>query len=101
MVVVQVRDDDVLDRVCLDADGFQALLDRLDDRAAALARHRLVEPGVDDEGSVRTDDGPDKIRERLKNVVRVSEQKVLRRLPVVVRVAHGVDLVNVVSHISP
>ena len=63
-----------------------------------LLRHRLVETGVHDERPVRPDDGPDEVRERLKDVVRVAEQKVLGRLPVVVRVAHREDLVNVVSH---
>ena len=100
VVVVQMRDDDVLDRVCLYADGFQSLCDGPDDGPAPLARHRFVESGVHDERPVPADDGPHEVRERLEDVVWIAEQIVLGRLPVVVRVPHRKDFVNVIHHRS-
>ena len=76
---------------------FGHRLDRSCGRACAAIG--CVEPGVHHERAVRPDDGPDEIGERLKDVVRVAEQEVLGRLPVVVRIPHRINLVNVVGHI--
>ena len=100
MIVVQVRDDDVPNLVRLHANRLQPLGDRPDNRASALFRHRLVETGVHHERAVRAADHPDEIRERLEDVVRIAEQKVFRRLPVVVRVTDGENLVNVSEHVG-
>ena len=101
MVVVQVADDDVLDLTRVDADRLQAFSDRLEQLPLALLPHRLVEAGVDDEDAGPTDDRPDVVVERLQDVVRITAEKVLGRLPFVARVSDGVDLVDVVAHASP
>ncbi len=78
--------------------AFSPSDDRLDDRASALGRHRGIEPGVEDEGAVRTLDHPDEVGERLVGVVRIAADVVLVSRPIVMTVADRVDLVDVVGH---
>ena len=98
VVVMQMADDDVLDLVGVDADRLEPLADRLEQGAAALLGHGGVEAGVDDEGAGGPDDRPDVIVERLQDVVRIAADVVLRRAPVVMAVADGIDFVDVVAH---
>jgi hypothetical protein len=100
MVVVQVRDDDVLDRLWVDPDRLQPLTDRIRDQALALLRHGLVEASIDDKGTVRADDRPDKVIERLQHIVRVAADEILRRFAIVVPIADRVDIMNVIGHCS-
>lgn len=100
MVVVQVRDDDVLDRLRVDPDRLQPLTDRIRDQALALLRHGLVEASIDDKGAVRADDRPDKVIERLQHIVRVAADEILRRFAIVVPVADRIDIMNVIGHWS-
>src|SRR5205085_785629 len=97
-VVVHVADDDVLDLVGLDAEALQRLADRRDDGAAALRSDRLVEAGVDDEGALVVADHPDEVVERLQHVVRIAADVVLRGLALMLRVADGENLPDVVAH---
>src|SRR5690606_754946 len=80
VVVVEVRDDHVFDRVGTYAERIQSFGDRLDDGAATGGGHRLVEPGVHEEGPARAHDRPDEVVERLQDVVRVAVEEVLGRL---------------------
>ena len=95
---MHVGDDDVLDPAGVEADGLQPLVDRLEQRASAFPRHRRVESGVDHEMSPRADDGPDEIRERLEDVVRIAAEKILGGSPVMVPVPDGIDLMDVATH---
>jgi hypothetical protein len=87
MVVVQVRDDDVLDRLRVDPDRLQAFADRIRDQALALLRHGLVDASIDEKRAARADDRPDKVIERLQHVVQVAADEILRRFAIVVPVA--------------
>ena len=98
MVVVQVRDDDVLHLVGGDVQRLEAFDDWTQQRPTPLGRHVGAEAGVDDEGAVRPDDGPDEIGERLDDVVQIAAQEVLGGRAIVVRVADRVDLVLAVTH---
>ena len=93
MVVMHVADHDVLhlrrDRRRSPASPSRGGGQEL---APALLRHRLVEPGVEDQGAALADDRPDEIIERHRHVVRVAAEEILARHAIVVRIAHGVDL---------
>src|SRR5262249_22493228 len=101
VVVMQVGDDDILDRVGVDADRLEAVTDRLDEVALAPRRHGGVEAGVDHIGSPRADDRPDVEIEGLEDVMGVAADEILRRPAVVVPVADRIDFVDVVAHGSP
>ena len=98
VVVVEVRDDDVLDAVRRDTERCQSFTHRPDDLPAALFGHRVVEAGIDDKRAGRPDDRPDEVGERLDDVVRVAKQVVLGGVTVVMCVAERVDFVDVVGH---
>src|SRR5262249_10254151 len=100
MVVVQVRNDDILDSLRIDPNRLQAFADRIGDQALALLRHGLVETSIHDKGAARADDRPDKVIERLQHIVRVAADEILRRFAIVVAVADRVDIVNVIGHWS-
>jgi hypothetical protein len=70
----------------------------MDDGAPTLSSRRVIEPGVADEGAVRTFDDPDVIGERNHLIVRVAEDVVLRTHARLLGVTHGIDLVDVVAH---
>ena len=53
MIVVQVTDDDIGDRVRRNAERRKSVAHRLDDLTLPAARRRLVEAGIDDD-DVRT-----------------------------------------------
>src|SRR5947209_610587 len=92
---MQMRDDDVGDAVGPNAECVESLVDWLDDRAASLLGHRSIESGVDHEGAVCADDGPDVVGERLQDVVGIAAEKIFRRLPIVMRIAHRIQFVDV------
>ena len=95
VVVVQVADDDVLHLIWINTNRCQAFGDRFDDDATAFGCHRMVEPRVHDEGAVRAADHPDEIGQRLENVVRIAADVVLLRLPIVMSITDGEDLVEI------
>ena len=80
VVVMHVADHDVLDRVGIDADREEALARRPQEVAAALLRHRRVEPGVEDQRAVLADNRPDEIIERHRPVMRVAAVEILARV---------------------
>ena len=98
MVVVQMGDDHVLDRLEIDAEGTESLADRLRDLALAQLGAALVEAGVDHDGPAAADDQPDVVGERHRHVVRVAAQKILGRAPVDPRIGKRIDFVDVVAH---
>ena len=97
MVVMQMADDDVLDRLRRDAERRKPVTHRLDHLALAFLAHRLVEAGIDDDGAGRPDDRPDEEVERLQYVVRIAVDVIGRRPARMVAVTDGIHLVNVVS----
>ena len=98
MIVMQVADDDGLDRVGGDAEGSEPVAHRLDHFALAFLAHGLVEAGVDHNRAGRPDDRPNKEIERLQNIVRVAINKIGGRTPRMMTVADGVNFMNVVGH---
>ena len=70
------------------------------DLPAALGRHRGIEPRVEHPGPAGALDHPDEVGERLQDVVRIAQDVVLVGLAVVVRVAHRIDLVDVLHHLK-
>src|SRR5262249_31477172 len=64
MVVMHVADDDGFDGFGGDAERLQPVAHWLDHFTLAFFAHRLVETGVDYDGSGRTDGRPDKEIER-------------------------------------
>ena len=100
VVVVQVADHHVGDAVGRDADRRQPLAHRPRDAPAALGGHGGIEAGVEHPGLAGALDHPDEVGQRLEDVVRVAEDVVLVGLAVVVRVAHRIDLVDVLHHLK-
>jgi hypothetical protein len=98
MVVVQVADDDVGHLLGVDVDSLEAFGDRLHDDAAAFGGHRGIEPGIEDEGAVRPLDHPHEVSKRFVGVVGIAADVVLVRGPIVMPVAHCVDLMNRARH---
>ena len=98
MVVMHVADDDILDPVRIDADRLEAVARRKQEIATALFRHRRVEAGVEDQRAALADNGPDEIIERHRPVMRVTAIEIVPRRALVVRIAHGIDLVGVAAH---
>src|SRR5258708_29974 len=99
VVVVHVADDDVFDLVGLDAEPFQAFVDRRNDGAAALGSDRLGGGGIDHAGPPIVLDDPDEIVERLQHVVRIAADVVFGRLALMLGVTDRVDLPNIVAHV--
>jgi len=101
MVVMQMADDDSLDRLWRDAERNQPLAHRLDHLALAFSTHRLIKAGVDDDRARRSHNRPDEKIERLQHVVRVTVDEIGRRAAGMVAILDGVDFVDVVAHLSP
>ena len=99
VVVVHVRDDDVLDVRVADADGREPFLDGVHDLALALLRHRRIEPRVDDERTAVADDGPDVVVERhVPVLVRVAVDEIAPGLAADVSVLDREDLIGRCCH---
>ena len=99
MVVMQMGDDDVLDRLGRDAEARQRL-DRIERQlAVAQLRFRGVEAGIDQDVAAVAPDQPDEIIEVLRGgLVRVRHQVIqVRRARRHRRIAQRVDFVGV-SH---
>ena len=98
VVVMHVADDDILDPVRIDADRQEPVARRTQKLAPALFRHRRVEAGVEDQRPALADNGPDEIVERHRPVMRVAAVEIVSRHAMVVRIAHGIDLIGVAAH---
>jgi hypothetical protein len=98
MIVMQVADDDGLDRVGGDAERRKSVPHRLDHLALPLFAHGFVEAGVDHDRPGGPDDRPDEEIERLQDVVRVAVDEIRGRTARMMTVANGVNFVNVVGH---
>ena len=101
VVVMHVADDDILDPVRIDADRQEPVARRTQKLAPALFRHRRVEAGVEDQRPALADNGPDEIVERHRPVMRVAAVEIVSRRALVVRIAHGIDLIGVAAHGCP
>src|ERR1700683_4609560 len=101
MIVMQVADDDVLDRIGGDAERQQSFAHRLDHLALTFLTHGFVKAGIDDDGAGRPNDRPNKEIERLQHVVRIPRDEVRRLLTLMMTVAHRIDFVQVVAHRTP
>ena len=81
MIVMHVRDHDVANILCLDADRTQAFLDWFRNGSAALLGHRGAEARVDDDRAFAADDRPHVVIERhIRVLVRVGVEEVSVRL---------------------
>ena len=94
MVVMQVRDDDVLHLRRVDAEQLQAARGTAQMLATALGGHGGGEAGVDDDLAALAADQPDEVVERHRPVVRITADEVFRRAPIVMRVLERVNLVR-------
>ena len=98
VVVMHVADDDILDPVRIDADRQEPVARRTQKLAPALFRHCRVEAGVEDQRPALADNGPDEIVERHRPVMRVAAVEIVARRALMVRIAHGVDLIGIAAH---
>src|SRR5215213_3229544 len=55
-------------------------------------------PVSKDQGTALADNGPDEIVERHRPVMRVATVEILTRAPVMMRIAHRVDLIGIAAH---
>jgi hypothetical protein len=83
MVVMEMADDDVLDGLRCNADGLQPFADRLEQRSPALFGDVRIKAGVDEESAGPPNDRPHEIIERLQDIVRVADDEIVRRSPLV------------------
>src|SRR5262249_5347418 len=100
VVVMQMRDHDVLDLGSIAAQQSQSVRDAAKNRSASLYSHRHREAGIDHDLAAVTPDQPDEVVERHRPVVRIAlaVEKILGRAPLVVRVLDRVNLVS--SHLA-
>lgn len=93
VIVMQVRNDHVLDTIGLDSYRPEAVRNRPHKRTLALLAHRLVEAGINDISPLLADDRPDVIVERLKHIMRVAADVIFVRSAVVMAVVDREDFV--------
>jgi hypothetical protein len=84
---MHVRNDDVFDTIGIDPDNLQSFTHRTQQSALSLRSAGSVEPGIEDEALLLSDDGPDKIVERHGAVVRIAAEKIMRRGAMMMTVA--------------
>ncbi len=94
MIVMHVRDHDMLDPVRGNANGAETVRDRADDRAAAAPCRVLIESGVDQDRALVVDDGPDVVVQRHRPVVLVAAQEIVPGGALEVGIADGEDFVG-------
>src|SRR5687768_4689197 len=99
VVVVQVRDDHVLQAGGVDVQQAQPFGGAAQVIAAALQRHRLGKPGVHQQLAARAAHQPYEIVERHRAVVRIAADEVLGSPPRVARVLDRVYLVERRAHV--
>ena len=98
VVVVQVRDHDILDRRRIDAEQAQAVRRATQVLASALGSHCRGKTGVDHQLAPAAAHQPDEVVERHRTIVRVAADEVLARAARVVRVLDRVDFVQRRAH---
>src|SRR3954469_19628876 len=98
MVVMQMGEDDVLDRVDVDAERAQRLDRRAQESALALRGDLRIEAGVDDEAASATPRHPDEIVHRHRTVMRVAADEMIATARLARRIADGKQLVFRFGH---
>jgi hypothetical protein len=98
MVVVQVGEDDLLDRIHVDAEQAQRLDRIAQEGALALSRDLRLEAGVDDEGAAAAAGHPDEIIHWHRTVMRVAADEVIAAPRVTGGIADGKQLVVRFGH---
>src|SRR6266511_5331529 len=93
MVVMQVGDDDVVNLVRRNVDRLQALGYRLGDLALALLPHCVIEASIDNRCALLSHNSPDKKIERLRSIVGITSDEVLRGATVMVPILDGINFV--------
>src|SRR3981189_3557556 len=93
MVVMQVREDDILDRIGIDAERTQRLDRRAEEVALAFLRYPGIEAGVDGEGAAAAPRHPDEIIHRHRTVMRVAADEMIAAPRLAGSIADGKELV--------
>ncbi len=101
VIVMHVRDQDVLHLGRLDADGVKSFAWAAAQQGSpSLAGHSFVEARVHHEHAPAGLDHPDEIIDGHGAIVNVAAQEILPGHAVMVRVAHGVNFPDAVVHIG-
>src|SRR5262245_52739093 len=98
VIVMQVRDDDVLHALRFDAHQRKRILDRAHELALAAGSRGGVESRINDEFPFRAAHEPDEVVERHRSVMRVAAKEILAGGTRVVRVLDRVDFVRWRAH---
>ena len=91
VVVVEVGEDDVADRLGVDVHRGEGLGSGAKEPTLASGCVEGAEPGVDDPGAAIADDRPDEVVHRHRGIVCVAADEVLGPARVALRVLHRVD----------
>ena len=77
MVVMQMREDDIFDRIRIDVERAERLYRTAQERPFPLLRYLRVETGVDDEGAPSSFRHPHEIVHRHRPIVRVAADEMI------------------------
>src|SRR5215208_3315974 len=98
MVVMQMREDDIFDRIHIDVERAERLHGTAQERPLPLLRYLRVETGVDDEGTPSSFRHPHEVVHRHRPVVRVAADEMVAAPCLAGGVADGEELVFLVGH---
>src|SRR5436305_7731598 len=101
MVVMQMGEDDILDRVSVDAERTERLHRAAQEGALAFVRCLRVEASVDDKGAAFTPRHPNEIVHRHRTIVRVAADEMLAPPRLAGGIADGKELVFRFGHGVP
>ena len=101
MVVMQMGEDDILDRIHIDVERAERLHRTAQERPFPLLRYLRVEAGVDDEGAAAAPRHPHEIVHRHRPVVRIAADEMLAAPRLAGGIADGEELVFRLGHATP
>src|SRR4030095_10117983 len=93
MIVMQMGEDDILDRGCIDADRAERLHRTAQERPLPPVSYFRVESGIDDKGATSSPGQPDEIIHRHRAVVRIAADEMLAPPRLAGGIADGKELV--------
>jgi len=98
MVVMQMGENDIFNRIRVNAERGEPLDRTAQECALALFRYLRVEAGIDDKGSAAAPCHPHEIIHRHRSVVRIAADKVRAALRVTGGITDGKELVIEIGH---
>ena len=98
MVVMQMSEDNVLDRRYIDVERAERLHRTAQERPLPLLRYFRVEASVDDEGAAASPRQPHEIVHRHRAVVRIAADEMIAAPRIAGGIADGEQLVFLIGH---